>query len=122
VTKYTVEAGSGWRATLDGKQVLYAQEADDVEGYVLALLIDAEGKPIFDRAREEWAIVRREGKVQVQKSTVTPEQRALIAADDNAFRVELARADELSIDYADTARYPGWISLEQLAEALRIKT
>ena len=96
--KYTVEAGSGWRATLDGKQVLYAQEADDEIGYVLAPLIDAEGKPIFDHQREEWAIVRREGKVVVQRD-MTPALRVLIAEDDNAFRVEQAREGELSADY-----------------------
>ncbi len=100
MTKYTVEAGSGWRATLDGKQVLYVQEADDVAGYVLAALVDAEGKPIFDHAREDYPIVKREGKVVVIESGMTTEQRALIAADDNPFRVEQARDGELSADYA----------------------
>jgi hypothetical protein len=101
MTKYTVEAGSGWRATLDGKQVLYAQEADAEAGYVLAPLIDAQGKPIFDHSSRDYAIVRREGKVQVTKSGMTPEQRVLIAEDDNPFRVETARDGELSANYAD---------------------
>ena len=98
MTKYTVEAGSGWRATLDGKPVLYAQEADDEAGYVLAPLINANGKPIFDTAREEWAIVRREGKVEILGRYRDPEELKAVAQD-NPFHVNLARADELSLDY-----------------------
>jgi hypothetical protein len=95
MTKYTVEAGSGWRATLDGKQVLYAQEADDEAGYVLAPLINGEGAPIFDvRSRRGYAIVKREGKVVVTTGGMPPKRRALIAADDNPFRIERARKDE----------------------------
>jgi hypothetical protein len=95
VTKYTVEAGSGWRATLDGKHVLYAQEADDEAGYVLAPLVNAEGKPLFDFIADDYAVVKREGKVVVTKGGMTPEERALIAVD-NPFRIEQARKGEFS--------------------------
>ena len=94
MTKYTVDAGSGWRATLDGKKVLYVQEADDEAGYVLAPLIDAKGKPIFDRQHDDYVIVRREGKVKVDKGAFDWAERAAIASD-NPFRVEQAREGEL---------------------------
>lgn len=105
MTKYTVEAGSGWRATLDGKQVLYAQEAEDangadgIAGYVIAPLVYPSGKPVFDHARNDYAIVRRWGKVAVTTGGMTPERRAFIAEDDNPFRLEAARRGELSADY-----------------------
>ena len=112
MTKYTVEAGSGWRATLDGKQVLYAQEADDEAGYVLAPLIDAEGKPIFDHSRSDYAVVRREGKVEIQRG-MTPALRVFIAEDDNAFRIEQAREGELGAGYDKPQPFlPGYIPIE----------
>ena len=100
MTKYTVEASSGWRATLDGKQVLYAQEADDEAGYVLAPLIDAKGKPIFDFLRDNYAIVRREGKVEIRDFGYRSPEELEALAQDNPFHVEQAREHELSPDYA----------------------
>jgi hypothetical protein len=100
MTKYTVEAGSGWRATLDGKPALYAQEADDEAGYVLAPLVDAAGKPIFDFSRDNYAIVRREGKVEINGFGYRSPEELKVVAQDNPFHVKLARHGELSPDYA----------------------
>jgi hypothetical protein len=52
--------------TLDGHRIHAVQEADDVEGYITAPLLNLNDKRFhFDQVKEDYTIVKKFGKVQI---------------------------------------------------------
>jgi hypothetical protein len=98
--KYHVQEPMYWAISLDGHPVHYAQTADDEAGTATAPLVSADGKPVFDHGREDFAIVERAGKVEIKQIFDPPPVNAVATVpDDNPFRVEKAREGELSLDW-----------------------
>lgn len=56
----------GYRVTLDGREIMFAQMADDVAGEVAAPVIDAKGMPVFDLERDDFFIVTLKGEVKIE--------------------------------------------------------
>lgn len=54
---------------LDDRLCHFVQAADALEGWVEAPLINEDGQPVFDHYDDDYAIVRRTGRVDIVQRT-----------------------------------------------------
>lgn len=63
---HSCDDGRGKRTVLlNGQPIRYAIKANIRRGFVVAGMVDDDGLPIFDDAKNEWRTVKLRGKVKV---------------------------------------------------------